>query len=98
MNKPSWYKVVLAVVASLLLWGCNQAAPPATAKPEPPQVVRAQVTNEPFNEDDVVYMVLTDRFNDGNSANNNQGFNEYRPGNLKFYQGGDWQGLINQFH
>lgn len=49
-----------------------------------------------FDENDIVYMVLTDRLSDGNPANNNQGNNEYRPGNLKFYQGGDWQGIINK--
>lgn len=49
-----------------------------------------------YGEDDIVYMLLTDRFPDGDSTNNNQGNNEYRPGNLKFYQGGDWQGVINK--
>ncbi|QBY10283.1 alpha-amylase [Deinococcus metallilatus] len=55
------------------------------------------MTGSRFNEDSILYMALTDRFSDGNSANNNQGFNEYRPGQLKYYQGGDWQGMINRF-
>jgi len=51
-----------------------------------------------YNEDDIVYMLLTDRFPDGDSTNNDQGEpgGEYQPGNLKFYQGGDWQGIINK--
>jgi len=51
-----------------------------------------------YNEDDIVYMIMTDRFPDGDSTNNDQGEpgGEYQPGNLKFYQGGDWQGIINK--
>lgn len=49
-----------------------------------------------ISEGDIVYQVLTDRFFDGNPSNNNQGKGEYRPGDLKFYQGGDWQGIINK--
>lgn len=46
-----------------------------------------------LNETDVVYMVLTDRFYDGNSSNNGTLNAEYRPGELKYTQGGDWVGL-----
>lgn len=40
-------------------------------------------------------MIVTDRFCDGNSSNNGTMGEEYRPGGLHFYQGGDWQGIIN---
>lgn len=50
----------------------------------------------PFDNNDIVYMVLTDRFSDGDSTNNGTQGNEYRPGQLKYTQGGDWQGLINK--
>lgn len=49
-----------------------------------------------YNEDDIVYMLLTDRYPDGDPTNNDQGHNEYRPGNLKFYQGGDWVGVTSK--
>lgn len=51
-----------------------------------------------YNENDIVYMLLTDRYSDGDPSNNDQGTpgGEYQPGNLKFYQGGDWQGVINK--
>ncbi len=50
----------------------------------------------PLSEDDVVLQILTDRYPDGDSTNNDTGHGEYRPGSLKFYQGGDWQGIINK--
>ncbi|MBQ0960171.1 hypothetical protein KAK06_14550 [Ideonella sp. 4Y11] len=43
--------------------------------------------------DQVLYFVLTDRFDDGNPRNNDQGRGEYRPGSLEHYQGGDFAGL-----
>jgi glycosidase len=43
--------------------------------------------------DQVIYFVLTDRFADGNPANNDQGAGEYRPGDTTRYQGGDLAGL-----
>lgn len=42
---------------------------------------------------DTVYMVMTDRFFDGDPNNNGVLGAEYQPGNLHFYQGGDWAGL-----
>ena len=42
---------------------------------------------------DTVYMVMTDRFFDGDPSNNGTPGAEYQPGNLHFYQGGDWTGL-----
>lgn len=49
-----------------------------------------------LNESDVIYMVLTDRFYDGNSSNNGTLGVEYRPGELKYTQGGDWLGITQK--
>jgi len=43
---------------------------------------------------ETIYFVMTDRFVDGDKGNNNIYGDEYRPGNLKYYQGGDFKGLI----
>lgn len=51
-------------------------------------------TQTPLTQDDVIMMILTDRYPDGDSSNNDFGRGEYVPGNMKFYQGGDWQGII----
>lgn len=41
-------------------------------------------------------MLLTDRFFDGNPNNNGTLGEEYRPGDLHYYQGGDWAGLTQK--
>lgn len=48
---------------------------------------------ENMENTDTVYMVMTDRFFDGDPTNNGTPGAEYQPGNLHFYQGGDWAGL-----
>lgn len=50
-------------------------------------------TNWDFR-DESIYFVMTDRFVDGDPQNNNLYGDEYRPGQLTFYQGGDFKGLI----
>lgn len=47
----------------------------------------------PLAPGDSIYMVLTDRFFDGDSTNNDQGDGNYDPTNLRMYHGGDWEGL-----
>ena len=37
-----------------------------------------------LDENDVIYMILTDRFADGDSTNNGVLGQEYRPGELKY--------------
>ena len=46
-----------------------------------------------LTEYDRIYMVITDRFFDGDKRNNGVLGCEYRPGQLHYYQGGDWNGL-----
>ena len=47
-----------------------------------------------FREESI-YFVMTDRFVDGDKTNNDLFGDEFRPGDLKFNQGGDFKGLIN---
>ncbi|MBU9725601.1 alpha-amylase family glycosyl hydrolase [Diplocloster modestus] len=49
-----------------------------------------------IDESDRIYMIVTDRFYDGNPKNNGILGQEYRPGNLSFYQGGDWNGIMQK--
>ena len=46
-----------------------------------------------LDESDIIYMILTDRFYDGDPSNNGKKGYEYRPGQLKYTQGGDWKGI-----
>ncbi len=50
----------------------------------------------PLAPDDNIMMIMTDRYADGNTANDNLGHGEFVPGNLHMYQGGDWQGIIDK--
>jgi glycosidase len=43
--------------------------------------------------DQVIYFVLTDRFDDGNPRNNEQGLGEYNPSQGHMYSGGDIEGI-----
>jgi cyclomaltodextrin glucanotransferase len=62
----------------------------------------------PLTPKDVVYQIITDRFVDGDTTNNKpsgfdptlfddpDGNNVGNGADLKLYQGGDWQGIINK--
>ena len=46
--------------------------------------------------DQIIYFVLTDRFNDGNPANNDQGMGEYDPSTESHFNGGDIPGITEK--
>ena len=55
----------------------------------------------PVTSKDVIYQIITDRFYDGDTSNNvPDGFDaslyDGSGSDLKLYQGGDWQGIIDQ--
>ena len=43
--------------------------------------------------DQIIYVLMIDRFNDDNPANNDQGYNEYNPNRESHYNGGDIPGI-----
>ncbi|MBD0382303.1 alpha-amylase family glycosyl hydrolase [Paenibacillus sedimenti] len=79
-----WLLSVLAAVSFAL---------PAQATPD------TSVANKQNFSTDVIYQIVTDRFVDGNSANNPTGaaFSSSCT-QLKLYCGGDWQGIINKIN
>jgi len=72
------------------------AAGSATLRPAPAQAVIGSASTADFSGD-VIYQIVTDRFNDGNSANNNPSAspNLYsaEKSNWRYYFGGDWDGI-----
>lgn len=46
--------------------------------------------------DQVLYFVMTDRFDDGDASNNDQGAGEFRAGSRAHYNGGDFAGLMRR--
>ncbi|MBA4303929.1 MAG: hypothetical protein C0424_06870 [Sphingobacteriaceae bacterium] len=63
-----------------------------------PQTPETDQTVHPLDSwsDEIMYFVLTDRFADGDSTNNDLGWNEYNPQLPHAYHGGDLLGLSNQ--
>ena len=47
-------------------------------------------------QDQIVYLLMIDRFNDGNISNSDQGVGVYEPGAKSKYNGGDLQGVIDK--
>ncbi|MBI5244661.1 MAG: alpha-amylase [Elusimicrobia bacterium] len=46
--------------------------------------------------DQIVYFLMTDRFSDGNPANDDQGHGEYKPQDPNAYSGGDMKGILQK--
>ena len=95
--------VTLGLAASLVLGSAVYQAPVVLATEVTTETAIEQVAREVnassssvLDESDIVYMVLTDRFYDGDPTNNGTLGVEYRPGELKYTQGGDWVGLTQK--
>ena len=85
--RTSRIAATLAVSAALALAGCSKksaASGPLLHVPSPAW------------EEQVVYFVFTDRFNNGDLANDDQKGGEYDPSNYDKYSGGDLQGIIDK--
>jgi glycosidase len=73
----------------------------AFALAQPADAVTASGALGPVTPKDVVYQIITDRFADGDTSNNvPSGFDptlyDGTGADLKLYQGGDWQGIIDK--
>ncbi len=69
-----------------------QAAPEPAADKKPPAAGKGSGAWDFRNE--TIYFLITDRYVDGDPDNDKIYGDEYWPGNLKYYQGGDFKGLI----
>jgi glycosidase len=79
----------LSVLAlSLALFGCGGSGNSGGSDSE----LKLHVAS-PDWQDQIVYFVMTDRFNDGDSSNNDQGASEFDPKDGARYSGGDLKGV-----
>jgi glycosidase len=78
--------------ATFLLLVCFLLMAPAAAQPDDDLLH----IPSPEWQDQVIYFILTDRFNDGDPSNNDQGADEYDPEDRRKFSGGDLQGIIDQ--
>lgn len=74
-------------LAALGAAGCGEEI----VDPEPPPAAESLDWR-----DQVIYFVVTDRFNDGDPSNNDQGAGEYDPADGARYSGGDLQGITDK--
>ena len=72
----------------LAAWGLLGALPALAATPGP-----RPATGQADWRDQIIYFVLTDRFDDGDPSNNDQGAGEFNPASNAHYSGGDFKGL-----
>ncbi|PZR96609.1 MAG: alpha-amylase [Candidatus Chloroheliales bacterium] len=97
MSRRKLYSVVL-IIFSLLVLGQGYLFTPAAVHATP--VCNAtDVSNKQNYESDTVYELMTDRFSDGDTTNNNpynksNSYDSTHTDINKFF-GGDWQGVIN---
>ena len=49
-------------------------------------------------QDQIIYFIVTDRFMDGYTSNNDQGEGEYKPGDGKYWNGGDLKGITQKIN
>ncbi len=83
----------VARAAALFLWLALGAG--AVAAPAANPGLRLHVPS-PDWRDQIIYFVVTDRFADGDPANNDQGAGEFAAGQATRYNGGDLRGLLQR--
>lgn len=71
------------------------AVPVAAAAPSRSDGLKLHVPS-PDWRDQVIYFALTDRFDDGDPSNNDQGAHEYDPASNASYSGGDLKGMTRR--
>ncbi len=81
-----------AVSAFLLVMAASDATAQAKLKATTTKALKLHVPS-PDWRDQIIYFVMTDRFDDGNPANNNQGAGEFDPSDKSRYSGGDLAGV-----
>ena len=94
MKKTFLFPFLFLFFASLCPAGeVGKSSAPASGLP-PASGERKQKTPGGDFREETIYFLMTDRYADGDASNNDVYGDEYMQGNLKYYQGGDFKGLI----
>lgn len=102
-------KIIATVAATTLLFACNEAKQ-SDKNILSKTTVNQKVTSDkstsaelgplhvasPKWQDQIIYFLMIDRFNDGNLHNSDQGVGVYERGAKDKYNGGDLQGVIDK--
>lgn len=87
------YKLALTALACATVLALPACKSDESAMPAVPDSVYQFAPSPEHWEDQVIYFLMTDRFNDGDPSNNDQGADEYDPSLLAKYSGGDLRGI-----
>ena len=90
------HSIGFATKFSLVLALIGGGASALAAEPVVPQASLKLHVPSPDWRDQVIYFAMTDRFDDGDPRNNNQGAGEFNPTNNASYSGGDLKGLTRR--
>ena len=99
MAMDRWLPIIAACMLAACATGPTLPAaqvPPADDGAGPSIASRALHVPSPDWRDQVIYFVMTDRFDDGDPGNNDQGGGEYDPTSTAHYNGGDLRGLARR--
>jgi len=87
--------ILLVLIIATLMAACNSAEKENMIA-TPDEIEALLHVASPAWEDQVIYFIVTDRFMDGDTTNNDMGQGEYRPGDGAFWNGGDLRGIIQR--
>jgi glycosidase len=87
-SKATVFRAAVSVAVSVLAWALSMAF---SAEAAPPKL-KLHVPS-PDWRDQIIYFLMTDRFEDGNPQNNDQGAGEFDPKQSARYSGGDLAGV-----
>lgn len=108
LRTTSFRMATMTFLSSLMLLGCNVSANPESAQGDNPVTEATYASNTASNyitrppEDDVIYFMLPDRFENGDPSNDTGGFaggkldHGFDPTHKGFYHGGDLKGLTSR--
>lgn len=94
MTTTPWRRTGAILAQAMLLASCGGGS--SNVDPAPPADALRLHVPSPEWQDQVIYFLMTDRFDDGDPSNNNQGAGEFDPSTNAKYSGGDLKGVTRQ--
>jgi len=88
--------LILILLLITIIQGCIDSDSDSDTNYNKDEVYTKLHVKSPEWEEQIIYFILTDRFNDGDVSNNSMGFGEYNPNDLDYYSGGDLKGVTDK--
>ncbi|MBL7111527.1 MAG: alpha-amylase [Bacteroidales bacterium] len=88
-------RLLLTLMCSLALFSCTSREKQKFIASQE-EIEKYLHVPSPEWEDQIIYFIVTDRFMDGDTTNNDQGAGEYKPGDGGYWNGGDFRGITQK--